>query len=624
MRLVFLSLLMVIPFFLSAQEKSVILSTSKKISIQCKDNLLVTSKVEEKRQIFKSKNTYDYTIRIYYNNFIELDNIKGKTTQLSTGRDFKLPSFNIGEQEHKDEEIFHSDSKKKVFQMNNVIDNSIVEYSYNEIFKEPHLLSPYTFQSYLETKKALLTIELDAGVELGYMLYGNYTEKIKFLQTNSGQRTIYTWEATDIPAYEPQSEMISNTASMPHVVFFIKSYMKNGTRTAFLDNTQSLFDWYNVMVKNINLKDKTALKIKAEELVKGKSNVMDKAEAIYYWVQKNLTYVAFEYEMGGFIPRDASDVFEKKYGDCKDMANLLTEMLSAAKINSSLTWIGTRSKPYSYSDISSPSVDNHMIASFTENSKRYFLDATDRYCPFGYPTIMIQGKEALIRNDTVHYVVEKVPITDANLNKKKYMFTMNLSEQSMEGKAAVEFSGYCKSEFLNELSLSQDKEAIIWKSNISDFNSKIDITVGQTNQNAYNSSPLQADYTIQLQNWIKTTETKWILKPILMLPFRNSTIELEKRKFPIDLSYCRVLDFEYIFQIPDGLKLEFKPENGSFSNDLASFNVSYSIENNTIKVAQQIVIKQIAVETTDFRIWNDFIKELTKQYNQSMVFEKTK
>ena len=44
-------------------------------------------------------------------------------------------------------------------------------------------------------------------------------------------------------------------------------------------------------------------------------------------LQNNINYVAFEDGLGGFIPRGAASVCDKRYGDCKDKSLLLVTLL---------------------------------------------------------------------------------------------------------------------------------------------------------------------------------------------------------------------------------------------------------------------------------------------------------
>src|SRR5690606_29442469 len=86
----------------------------------------------------------------------------------------------------------------------------------------------------------------------------------------------------------------------------------------------------------------------------------EKIKSIYYWVQDNIKYIAFEDGISGFRPDAAQNVLVNRYGDCKGMANLTKEMLKVAGFDARLAWIGTNRIPYTY-ELPSLAVDNHMI-----------------------------------------------------------------------------------------------------------------------------------------------------------------------------------------------------------------------------------------------------------------------
>ena len=143
-------------------------------------------------------------------------------------------------------------------------------------------------------------------------------------------------------------------------------------------------------------------------------------------MQSNIKYVAFEDGLGGFVPRGAASVCDKRYGDCKDMANLLYEMLNHVGIEAYRTWIGTRNRQYSYYDVPTPMVDNHMITTAIIEDETIFLDATDSYVPFGMPSAFTQTKEALLGIDDNNYKIIKVPvqIADKSITSINSMFTL--------------------------------------------------------------------------------------------------------------------------------------------------------------------------------------------------------
>ncbi len=139
----------------------------------------------------------------------------------------------------------------------------------------------------------------------------------------------------------------------------------------------------------------SSLKQQVTSLTNGKKSDEEKIKAIYYWVQDNIRYIAYEDGFSGYVPAKAQDVFAEKYGDCKGMANLLTENAEDRRLWCTLTWIGTRHIPYDHS-VPVMCVDNHAITTLYFKGKEYFLDGTEKYAPFGEDAFRIQGKSALI------------------------------------------------------------------------------------------------------------------------------------------------------------------------------------------------------------------------------------
>ena len=143
--------------------------------------------------------------------------------------------------------------------------------------------------------------------------------------------------------------------------------------------------------------EKEKLTAQLSKITAGKTTDVDKIKAIYYWVQDNVRYIAYEDGYSGYIPSSAQDVLAKKYGDCKGMANLLTEMMKLSGYDAHFTWIGTRHIPYPQS---TPAlcVNNHAICTLNYGGKSYYLDGTESYVPFGENAFRIQGKEVMIAN----------------------------------------------------------------------------------------------------------------------------------------------------------------------------------------------------------------------------------
>jgi hypothetical protein len=609
-------------FQLFSQEKSKIIYSNETVSINSSKTLEIETFVNESRAISKSKNTQEYAIRIPFDSFSEISNIKGSTFISRTNKKEDLSSSLIGTYDAEYENIYKSDNKFKFFVLPKVEDNSIIEFSYKSKLKQPRFLSSFRFQNSIKTENAKLQIRCQFSTEIGYKIFGNYQDKIVFTKTKQDNLDIYTWEAKDIPEFEGEEDMPSSLYFMPHIIYYIKSYELNGKKEELLGTPEKLYQWYYSLIKDINKTDQTALNIKTQELVKDIHSDFEKAKVIYQWVQQNTHYVAFENGMGGFIPREASDVYQKLYGDCKDMANLLNQMLQLAKLDSNLTWIGTRSKPYTYEDVPTPLVDNHMITNVVIDGKSYFLDATDKFCPFPFPSAMIQGKEAMIGKSEKEFRLETVPEVESNRNKTIILLKLNLENNNIVGDVNATVSGLKKSNLLNNLSTYNQKENEIWKSILTANNQKIQLEIQELKKNDYQELPSKANFKLKLEDGVKDVNGKLLLKPLLLFPLKESLIDIEKRKLSIENDIAHVYEIQYQFELPLGYKVEFLPENAKTENVFGSFDIQYKVSNNTISVIQKVESKNLLLETKDFVLWNSFIKALTKQYNQSIILSK--
>ena len=267
--------------------------------------------------------------------------------------------------------------------------------------------------------------------------------------------------------------MPSIKSVLPHIVPIIKSYTVKGKEHKVLGSIADLYGWYYSLVENVN-KDEPDAELVAlvESLIKDKQTDLEKVKAIYYWTQQNIKYIANEYALGGFVPREANDVFGKKYGDCKDNSSVLYKMLEIAGLKGHLTWIGTRKIPYTYKELPTPIVDNHMILSYVDNGKTYFLDATGRYLPLELPSSFIQGKEALISKGNNEFSVEEVPVVDASKNQFQEVSNIKINNNSIIGNSQLTLSGYNKVSFFSQLDYVRNAEKTkeyynteLWKGN---------------------------------------------------------------------------------------------------------------------------------------------------------------
>jgi hypothetical protein len=384
------------------------------------------------------------------------------------------------------------------------------------------------------------------------------------------------------------------------------------------ESTQDLYNWYKSLVEELK-NDNTSIKSKVSELTADTKSDEEKIKNIYYWVQDNIRYIAFEDGIAGFKPDEASNVYNKKYGDCKGMANLTKQMLVEAGFDARLTWIGTKHIAYDYST-PNLSVDNHMICALFKDGKIIFLDATEKFNAFGEYADRIQGKQVMIE-DGEKFILQYVPTHEAQFNKENVNYTLKLTDESITGTVDKTFSGESRSSLLYYFNtLKNDKKDEFLETYLNKGNSNIKVSAINTTDLLDRDANIDISYDINIKNAVSSFDD--LIYVDLDIEKELSTYELEKRKTNFLFSSKKDLESNMRLEIPKGYKVSHLPENISVKSKNYDMTVAFSKEGNTILYKKRFKIKNAEIETTDFEEWNDFIKKLNTIYNEQIILTK--
>jgi hypothetical protein len=327
--------------------------------------------------------------------------------------------------------------------------------------------------------------------------------------------------------------------------------------------------------------------------------------------------------MAGFIPRSACDVIHKRYGDCKDMANLLKVLYQSIGVDAHLTWIGTRMKPYSYYTLPSTITDNHMICSIKLNDNFLYLDATNPFSDFGMPTSMIQGKEALIGINKDQYEINKVPVIGAEKSIRKDLIHCSLNENDLTGSFESELTGYMKEQFqYSKLKAEVRKEEEFLRDHISIGENSISIMneklIGLDDQ----SNRGKVHFKFNMPNYCRAIGEKYYINLNLYKQKIGEKLEVTKRIAPVEEDFKYLLNSEVIFDIPEGYKVSFLPENKRKEWKYGLVETRY--ENKEGRIYYYKVYKSdfLLLQHPDFVEWNQFIDDFSEVNQETIILEK--
>lgn len=625
MRALYLILLF-LPFTLLSQELTddfIFLNRSEAIKVELrKDKFLIIKNVYEKGKYLTSNKLFYANEFIHFDSFTDIESIEAYTVLPESGKKIKVDHI---ETKHEfDNGIFFSDQQSKNFVFPAVTKGAETVLEYKEHIKDPHFLGSFRFGTYVPTKEAKLEIEFPKNVEVGFKAFHLEKYDITFEKKETSNSFIYSWYGKNIQDFRKEEKSLSPSYYMPHVILFIKNYQSKKGKTPVLSNSTDLYNWYRSLIKQISREElKTVYQI-AESLAASHKTKSAQAKAVFNWVQDNITYIAFEDGLGGFVPRNAETVCTKRYGDCKDMANLLYEMLNHVGIEAYHAWIGTRDRPYSYEQVPTPIVDNHMITAAVIENDTIFLDATDSYVPYGMPSAFTQGKEALIGIDDTKYVIKKVPASTAEQSITKVITELSLKDDSWIAHQKRIITGYEKVEFINEYTYKKDT-----KTNEEYLNNTLKLG---NNKTAYTNisltdledrtNALELSFDLQLNNYSKNIAGKVFLNMNLDRSLSESDIDLEKQRYAKKIDYYHEKQFKTVLTIPEGYEALKLPEKQAFDSPEYGYEITYDLEGNKVLMNKHIYIKTLVIDKENFEHWNIFIKSLVKAYKKSITLKK--
>jgi transglutaminase-like putative cysteine protease len=563
--------------------------------------------------IFNNKESFSYS------GLIPLKSYDAYTVINENGKEKKIKVTQTIEKQSQQSSVFYNDVKERQLTFPNIETGAKKVYNYQTQFLDPHLLHKFIFGNALPIQNSTLEVRTEKNIVIDYKIFNDPDKTIAYSKTEKKGKWIHKWTLSNIKPVKFEEDSPGYLYQIPHVDFYVKEYTINNKTTPVLGDIPELFNYYKDFVKTLNEKEDPNLKALTLELVKNKNTEEEKVKSIFYWVKENIKYIAFENGYEGFIPREASLVFERKFGDCKDMASIISCMAKYADVkNVTIAWIGTRSIPYSYNDLATPSVDNHMIAVFKKGNDYIFLDGTDKETRYGIPTAFIQGKEVLF-SENDQYKIYPVPVVPANQNEIKETVNLKIDNTKLVGTAKTERFGYNRSHVLMQIGDASNKaRQEMIKSLVLKGNNKFNLKDFKEENLNDKELPYIIDYSFDLDNYIVKVD-KEIYVSLFLDKLLDKTTIAKDRVSQYEFDYLTQFTTQYILEIPKNCSIKYLPKNFDLDNDYIKAHFTYELKNNTLFLNVSLAQKKLLLNKADFEPWNETIKKLKTNYNETII-----
>lgn len=505
--------------------------------------------------------------------------------------------------------------------------NAVIAYEYEQ--KVPSYFSEDTWEIQESIPKVIdrYTVHLPHGWE--YKASWHQHAAVEETVTPDGA----TWELHDEPGLDLR-DVSSAPAWRSLCARSVISYFGPGT-TRTSGDWRSIGAFYQRLAQN-RAQPNAEITAKAQELVTGKTDFADRAQAIAEYVQ-HTRYVGIEIGIGGWQPHAASAIFHSNSGDCKDKATLLAAMLSSVGIHSTWVLVDTRRGVVS-PDLPSMFGD-HMIAAIqlpdgytsdrlhaivtAKSGKRFLIfDPTWTYTPFGTLESNLQGGYGVLVDGRDSELIA-LPVLAPALNAIVRKASFKLAENgSLTGEVVERRSGDIASrrrELFQERSEKDQREEMTRTlgTDLGDF------TLGTST--AENTAALTRDFVQQFDvtvpAYARQTGPLLLVRPRVF--GRDSTkIDTNNRAYPVDLHETRLVTDDFAIEMPAGWVPDELPDPVSIDLGFASYQSHTEIKGNAIHYGRTYTVSQVELPKEKYQALREMVRQIEQDERSQVVLKK--
>jgi transglutaminase-like putative cysteine protease len=596
------------------EDNSVVAYSSATDYVFKNNDLALTVNQKDDIKLISLKSNVKYRRPVFYNDHIEL---KSGSAKYASGRGILQNNKVCGNYEIED--IFYSDAKVCSYYFDILYEASEIAFSSEREYDDPKYLTKVFFhdQEPALHRKISFTIPKGVDVELVEMNFEGFDIDIDVSQTDLG--TVHKYVVEDISELKTEENMEGYLNQYPHILVLTKSYETSEGKKNVLSKVDDLYQWYRTLVKDV-IVDKSALQGEVDKLISGAASDEEKIKNIYYWVQENIKYLAFENGLAAFTPEAPQKVYNNKYGDCKGMAMLTKTMLQMAGFDARMTWIGTNMIPYTY-DYPSLAVDNHMICTVFLNDRQYILDATEKYIALGEHGERIQGQEMLIE-DGDQFIRKTVPIESSDKNLISRSEKLKVDGETLVGEGQLEIKGEAKKTilYISTNSRVDEKDKLYDMLSVSNHGNTDVIKINNVPETE-REQPLNIKYDYQLQNKVSSFDNELFIDIDWDKNYKN--LEIEDDRFS-DYYFGRKVHNKVVktLEVPGNYKIKHVPDALDEKYKDIKVKVSFEVKGQKIIYTNEIIIESGKIAKEDFSEWNAIQKKLNEVYEDQIVITK--
>lgn len=249
--------------------------------------------------------------------------------------------------------------------LEDVQEGDIIDYAYsvhgsNPVFEGKKFLQ-VAVSWLVEVEKAKVIVRTDKNKPLNHKVTGT-DKQLDTITTD--QHLIYRWENNAVPAE-------ANEQNYPH-------WYQHFDKLEFseFDSWQEVANWATTLY-DIEFTENNALLSLNQKWRQEAKNDLDYVKKVVSFVQNEIRYFGLELAENSHKPREPNLVFERRYGDCKDKALMISWLLEQHDIQSWSALVSAQNRQGINELLPSPGAFDHVINKIVVDDQVYWIDGTN-------------------------------------------------------------------------------------------------------------------------------------------------------------------------------------------------------------------------------------------------------
>ena len=422
----------------------------------------------------------------------------------------------------------------------------------------------------------------------------------------------WEWVVRDVPGVRGEDEMPPYEGVAAHMIVTMIPPGGHSRRT--INDWGEMGRWYLDLTSG-RREATPAMKHKVAELTAQATTPLDKMKAIAAFMQKEVRYVAISLGIGGVQPHPASEVFDKRFGDCKDKATLMSTMLKEIGVDSYYVIINNERGSVSEKTPAAVGDFNHAVLAIRlpdglndpslvatihhpRLGRLLFFDPTNQLAPFGRIGGYLQGNYGLLVTPEGGELVMLPILKNAPaIIQRRGNFTLSAAG-TLEGEVEEYRSGdFADAQRYRLRSVTKDSDRIkpiesVLSNSISEYHiHSASVMNAEETDRAFGFR-----YKFVAPAYGKPLGELVAVRPRVLGTKANSLLEKkEARHFPIVFDGPERHTDDFTITIPPGYEVDDLPAPVDVEYSFASYHARTKVEGNQLHYTRTYEVKELLV-----------------------------